>query len=275
MLASAIAQQRRRVDLLDALLDAADLQRRQAALVVRRDRHALDDPLDLLLGEPVGGQPLARARGDQLLRARARRHARRRHADDAPRAVLEGHGAAEQRVDLLRLDARDGRRLVLGVARGDRDLGARGLLALAHELGDVLRERLGAERRLAEHDLADRLVDDLLEARHVRALLLAAEIDEALQAREEQLVADAHDLLDAGDADAREADRNARARAPARRRRRPARRGGETLEPIACTPASVARAWPRRRRPRGAHASCQRGRRCAGPTIGPSIAARP
>ena len=203
-------QQRGGVDLLDALLDAADLQRRQPALVVRGDGNALEDPLDLPLGEAVGGEPLARAAGDELLRARACGHAGRRHADGAARAVLEGHGAAVQRVDLLRLHARHRRRLVLGVARRDRHLGALGALARAHELGDVLGERLGAERRLAEHDLADRLVDDLLEARHVRALLLAAEIDEALQAREEQLVADADDLLDARHADAREPDGDAR-----------------------------------------------------------------
>ena len=221
MLASAIAQQRRRVDLLDALLDAADLQRRQAALVVRGDRHALEDPLDLCCGEAVVGEALARAPGDELLRARARGHARRRHADRAARAVRERHRAAVQRVDLLRLDAGDRRRLVLGVARGDRHLGALGALARAHELGDVLRERLRAKRRLAQHDLADRLVDDLLEARHVRALLLAAQVDEALQAREEQLVADADDLLDARDADAREPDRRLAERATARPRRRP------------------------------------------------------
>ena len=99
---------------------------------------------------------------------------------------------------------------MLGVARRDRHLRARGPLALAHQLGDVLRERLGAERRLAQHHLADRLVDDLLEARHVRALLVALEVDEALQAREEQLVADAHHLLHAGDAHAREAHRHRR-----------------------------------------------------------------
>ena len=182
-----------------------------------------EDALDLLLAEPVLGEALARAGGDQLLRARAGGHARGRHADHAARAVLEGDGAPVQRVDLLRLHARDGRGLVLGVARGDRDLGALGALARAHELGDVLGERLGAERRLAEHDLADRLVDDLLEARHVRALLVAAEIHEAVQPREEQLVADAHDLLHARDAHAREADRDARARAPGRRRRAPMR----------------------------------------------------
>jgi len=44
----------------------------------------------------------------------------------------------------------------------------------------------------------------------VRALLLAAEVDEALQAGEEQVVGDPHDLLDAGHADAREADGDAR-----------------------------------------------------------------
>ncbi len=116
----------------------------------------------------------------------------------------------QQRVDLLGLDAGDGRRLVLRVSRRDRHLGPRGALALADELGDVLCQRLGAERRLAEDDLADRLVDDLLEARHVRALLVAGEIDEAVHPREEQLLADPDDLLDARHADSREAHGNAR-----------------------------------------------------------------
>ena len=93
---------------------------------------------------------------------------------------------------------------MLGIARRDRDLGARGVLALADLLGDAQRERLGAERLLAEDDLADDVVDRLLEPGHVRALLARAEIDEALHAREEEIVAHAHDLLDAGDADARE-----------------------------------------------------------------------
>ena len=51
------------------------------------------------------------------------------------------------------------------------------------------RERLGAERALAEDDLADRVVDDLLEARHVRALLARAEVDEAVELRREELLA--------------------------------------------------------------------------------------
>ena len=60
------------------------------------------------------------------------------------------------------------RRHRLRVARGDRDLGPQAALALAHPLGDVGGEHLGPEG-LAEHDLVDRLADDLLEARHVDA----------------------------------------------------------------------------------------------------------
>ena len=195
-------QQRRGVDLGDALLDAADLQRAEPALIVSRDGHPGEDALDLILGEPVGEQALARAPGDELLRAGAGGHAGGGDADDATRAVLVGDGSTEERVDLLGAHARDGRGLVLGVARRDRDFGAQGVLAGAHELGDVLGQRLGAERGLAEDDLADRLVDDLLEPRHVSPLLTGAQVHEAGQARKEQLLADAYDLLDARDADA-------------------------------------------------------------------------
>jgi hypothetical protein len=97
---------------------------------------------------------------------------------------------------------------VLRVARRDRDLGAGALLAVAHALGDVGGERLGLER-LAQDDLVDGLVHDLLEARHVRALLLRTEVDEAFELGVEELLAavraDADHLLDAGHADAREA----------------------------------------------------------------------
>ena len=99
---------------------------------------------------------------------------------------------------------------MLRVSRRDRHLRALGALTFADQLRDLLGERLRAERRSAEDDLADRLVDNLLKARHMCALLIAAEIDEALQAREEQLVGDPHDLLDARDAHAREANPHAR-----------------------------------------------------------------
>ncbi len=148
----------------------------------------LEDPLDLVGVKAVGFEPLARGAGDQLLRARAGGDPLGGDADQAAGAELGRDRDAVQRVELLRLDARDRGRLVLGEARLDADLGASGALARADELGDVLGERLGLERRVAQHDLADRLVDDLLKARHVRALLIGAEFDHALKARREQLL---------------------------------------------------------------------------------------
>jgi hypothetical protein len=90
------------------------------------------------------------------------------------------------------------------------DLGPSRALAVAHLLGDVLGQRLGPERALAEDHLADRVVDDLLEARHVRALLARPQVDEAVELRRVQGLRpariDADDLLDVGDAHARERD---------------------------------------------------------------------
>ena len=190
------------------------MQRAQAALVVGGHRHALEDPLDLLGVEPLVLEPLARCPCDQLLGARAGGHALGGDPDQPPRAELGADRGPVERVQLLGLDARHRRRLVLGEARLDGHLGAPCPLALAHELGDVLGQRLGLERRLAEHDLADRLVDDLLEARHVGALLIRPQFDHALELSGEQLLdavlAQPDDLLDAGHADARQAERERR-----------------------------------------------------------------
>jgi hypothetical protein len=69
-------------------------------------------------------------------------------------------------------------------------------------------ELLGAERGRAEDDLADGVVDGLLEARHVGALLLRTEVHEALQLGPVELLApvarDADHLLDARHSHARE-----------------------------------------------------------------------
>src|SRR5262249_30244171 len=82
-------------------------------------------------------------------------------------------------------------------------------LALAHALGDMGGEDLGAEG-LAEDDLVDRLGDDLLEARHVNARLARVEVDEALELGVVEVLAgirlDADHLLDASHPDAGEAD---------------------------------------------------------------------
>ena len=176
--------------------------------LMARFRHAIEHAGDLVVGEAVGRQALAGAVGHQLLRARAGRHALGLDPDQATRPSLGRDRRPEQRVDLLRRRFGDGGRLVLGVARRDPHLGAASLLAVAHALGDMRGQRLGLEG-LAQDHLVDRLVDDLLEARHVRALLIRVEIDEAFELRVEELLApvrpDADDLLDAGDADAREA----------------------------------------------------------------------
>ena len=166
--------------------------------------------------KPSSCEAQARLAGDELLRARARGDALRGDADEPARALRGRHRRAVERVDLLRLDAGDGGGLVLGVARGDRHLGAQRVLAVADALGDLLREDLGLEAALAEQDLADRVVDDLLEAAHVRALLARAEVDEAVEPGHEQLrrvgLPDADDLLDVRDADARQGDVDRRQR---------------------------------------------------------------
>jgi hypothetical protein len=62
----------------------------------------LEDALDLVVGEAVGESRSRERAGDELLRARARGHALRLHADEPARAALGRDRRAEQRVDLLR-----------------------------------------------------------------------------------------------------------------------------------------------------------------------------
>ena len=121
-----------------------------------------------------------------------------------------------QRVEFLGQDPRHRSGLVLRETGLDRHLGAACALTRTNQLSDVLGQRFGAEGRLPEHDLADRLVDDLLEARHVGALLIGAEIDDTLKPGREKLLgsvlAQPDDLLDTGHTDAREAQRQRRCR---------------------------------------------------------------
>ena len=72
-----------------AALRAADVQRAEAALVVRRDGDVLEDALDLVVAEAVR-RAAARASGagDELLRARAGGHALGGDADEPARAAL-------------------------------------------------------------------------------------------------------------------------------------------------------------------------------------------
>src|SRR5215217_96414 len=193
-------EQLRRVQVGVAVLWQPEVERAHTALVVRRDRYGLETPSDLVDGEAIGGQALARASDNQLLRAWACRHPLRGDADEPARAALGGDRRAEQREDLLGGDRGHWRRLVLWIAGGDCHLRAQRVLSLAHLYGDSLGELLGLEAALAEHDLADDVVDDLLEARHVRACLLRSDLDEAVELGVIELVGtgrtDADDLLD-------------------------------------------------------------------------------
>ena len=98
-----------------------------------------------------------------------------------------------------------------GIARTDLHLGDDGVLPLDDPRRDVLREVLDQEGIVGD-DAFDRLLEELREARHVHALLRRVEIDGAVDRRRDQLLlgaaADAHRLLDAGDAGARQADRH-------------------------------------------------------------------
>jgi hypothetical protein len=153
--------------------------------------------------------------GDHLLRAGAGGHSLGLDAGQRPRALLGGDSGAEEDVDLLGALAALRGRHDLRIARGDRDLGPQPALALAHLLGDVGGQDLGLEG-LAQHDLVDRLADDLLEAGHVDAGLLGVEVDEALELGVEEVLGavglDPDHLLDPGDADAGEADLRRRQR---------------------------------------------------------------
>ena len=92
---------------------------------------------------------------------------------------------ADQPIHLLRRDVGDRGSALDRVARPDRDLAAKRALPL----DDTLRNALGEgfdDEGLTDHDLVDRLVDDLLEPRHVHALLARIEVDMALHLGVEQ-----------------------------------------------------------------------------------------
>src|SRR5829696_9637827 len=187
----------------------AQPQRPEPALVVRGDRHRLEHPLDLLAVEPLGGEASARLAGGHGLPARARRHALRLGTDQPPRRPLHGAGRGERGTQLLVRRARRGPLAQLGVARTQPDLGAARALDVAHALGDARGQPVERGRR-PDHRSLDRLV----EARHVRAALVAAELDGAVDRDEQRplgpLGAEPDDLLDARHAHLREGERGLR-----------------------------------------------------------------
>ena len=169
-----------------ALLGAAEVEGADAALVVGGDGDELEDLVDLVLAVAVLGR---RSRAPAAISSWAHGQAVMPCAW-TPVSVrvpaVGGDRGAEQRVDLLRRLAADRSGDGLGVAGGERDLGAHPALAVADALGDPGGEVLGLQR-LAEDGLVDRLVDDLLEAGHVGAGLPRVEVDVALELGEEEL----------------------------------------------------------------------------------------
>ena len=73
------------------------------------------------------------------------------------------------------------------IPRGDSHLGAARFLTPDDVLRDVLCQLLD-EEGLADHDLVDRLLEQLGEAGHVDALLARVEVDEAVDLRGDELL---------------------------------------------------------------------------------------
>ena len=191
----------------------ADEQRAAAALVVGGDRDELEDLLDRRRVEAGVCKPLRRAAGDEPLRAGAGVDPGRLDADHAPGAVLGRSRDADQRHHLLRRQAGHRRRAPHRPARRDPNLGPDRALALDDVPRDHLRDLLH-DPRLAEHDVTDRLVEHLGEARHVDALLPPREVDRALDLGGHHRLgvasADPNRLLHSGHAGARERELDGR-----------------------------------------------------------------
>jgi hypothetical protein len=174
---------------------------------VGRERHELEDPLDVELVEPGLPKALRRALAHEALGARAGVDPVRLHPDEPAGALFRGRREADQRDHLLGRKARHRRLPLERVARDDAHLGAERALALHDVGGDVLGEALD-QQRLADHDQLDRSLEELREAGHVHALLAGVEVDGAVDVGGDQLlapgVADPDGLLDAADPRARE-----------------------------------------------------------------------
>ena len=116
---------------------------------------------------------------------------------------------ADQRDQPLRAQPGHGCRPLEGVAGARSDLGPERVLTVQDVSRDVLGELLD-EQLLAHHDLVDRLLEQLREARHMDALLLGIEVDVAVDRggneRLVAVVAHSYRLLDVRHARAREAE---------------------------------------------------------------------
>ena len=159
----------------------ADEQCPATALVVRRDRDELEDPLDLVAGSPPrasrsAARPRTRpcAHGQALIPVASTPTTRREPAPFAAAIPIR------ETISWV-VQAGDRRPPPERPAGDDPHLGAERALALDDLRRDPVGEDLH-EQPFAEDRLVDRLVEELREARHVDALLIAGEIDGAVDA---------------------------------------------------------------------------------------------
>ena len=143
---------------------------------MRRERHELEYAVDVAVLEPRLEQSLGRRPPHHSLRARARVDPGSLDADHAPHPLLRRRGDADQLRDLLSRQAGHRRTPLDRILGLDPHLGPDRLLAVDDVGRDVRREGLD-EERLADHDLVDRLAEELREAAHVHAFLGGIEVD--------------------------------------------------------------------------------------------------
>ena len=184
-------------------------QRAAPALIVRRQRHQLEDALDVAVVEARLQQPVGCRPAHQPLRTWARVDARRLDADHTTHALARRGGDPDQLRDLLRRQAGDRGAPFDRVLRLDPDFGPERALPFDHLRRDVSGERLD-EERLADHDLVHGFPEQLRETAHVHTLLRRIEIDGARDLGRERLLApgvlDADRLGYLGHADALQAE---------------------------------------------------------------------
>ena len=182
---------------------------------MRRERDELEDPLDVCTGETGVEQPVGGGAANEPLRTRAGHDPGGLDADDAAHASRRRAGDADEGRDLLRREPGDGCAARERVLRLDPNLGAQRVLTVDDVPGDVLGEGLH-EERLADHDLVDRLAEQLGEPRHMDAFLRGVEVDGAGDFGGERLLvplmANPDRFLDAGHPGPRQAELNLRLR---------------------------------------------------------------
>ena len=189
-------------------LGAAQVELADAALVVGGDGDGVEDALDLVGGEAVGLQALARSSARLLLGAGAGGHALRLDAGERAGAALGGDGDAVELVDLLARRARTrarGRSRGSGPRSAPRRAGRPGARARcsamwaasasARSVSDRTTSSIASLTTSSKRDMWTPACCGLRSTKHSSSAK-----------KRRAAVGDVDDLLDAADADAGEAD---------------------------------------------------------------------